>query len=162
LAVKQKRYIDTLTKIFRNRYKDARDSKDSFYKTLVKTKADTLRLLRLETDYTNKKLASFVLNDELGDKTIQTSKKIIRKYKPIYMSPTTKYGRAHFCAPFKIAGNLKIDTFWFNLIVIWLVSFLMYLALYFNILRKMISGFGDSGKRKKDSSFLIIKEISSW
>ena len=96
------------------------------------------------------------------EKSVQTPVRIIQKYKPIYMAPTTNYGRAHFCAPFKKTGNLKIDTFWFNLIVIWLVSFLMYLALYFNILRKMISGFGDAGKRKKDSSFLIIKEISSW
>ena len=162
LAIRQKGYIDKLYAIFRNRNKRAMDSKDSFYKTLAKTRADTIKLLRLETDYTNEKLAAFVMNDELGDKTVQTSKKIIRKYRPIYMSPTTNYGRAHFCAPFKVVGNLKIDTFWFNFIVIWLVSLIMYLALYFNILRKLISGFGDTGKRRKDSSFLIIKEISSW
>ncbi|MCX6260306.1 MAG: hypothetical protein NTY95_05640, partial [Bacteroidia bacterium] len=69
---------------------------------------------------------------------------------------------AHFCAPFKMIGSLKIDTFWFNLIVVWLVSVILYIALYFNVLRKIFSGFDKSNRRKSDSSFLIIKEISSW
>jgi hypothetical protein len=77
------------------------------------------------------------------------------------MPPTAKNGRAHYCAPFKVIGNIKIDTFWFNLAVIWLVTFLLYIALYFGILRKILSVF-DKSKSLKDSNFLIIKEISSW
>jgi|WetSurSiteA1Bulk_404760.scaffolds.fasta_scaffold00035_15 ABC transport system ATP-binding/permease protein len=161
LALKQKGYLYHLSKIFGINNRHSMDLRDKFLKTIAKNKNDSLNLIRLETDYTNKSLATFVLNDDMVEKSVQTSRRIIRKYQPIYMPPTTNYGRAHFCAPFKIIGNLKIDTFWFNLIVIWLVLFLLYLALYFNLLRKLVSGFGDANKRIRGSSFLIIKEISS-
>jgi len=161
LAIKQKGYLMRLSKIFGYNYRNAMDLRDKFLKTVAKNKNDSLKLVDLQTDYTNKSLATFVLNDDMVERSVQTSKRIIRKYQPIYMPPTTNYGRAHFCAPFKFIGDLKIDTFWFNLIIIWLVIFLLYLALYFNLLRNLVSGFGDAKKRIRDSSFLIIKEISS-
>jgi hypothetical protein len=145
---------------FRKRYKLARFRKDSLSTIIDANSSEKDTLWRLKTDYYNKELASFVLNDNMIEKSVQTSGRIIQKFQPVYMPPTTISGRAHFCAPFKIIGSLKIGTFWFNLTVIWFVSFLLYLALYFNILRKMVSGFGDERKRRRNSSFLIIKEIS--
>jgi len=102
------------------------------------------------------------LNEDALDNYVENQKRIIQKFEPGYMPPTSVNGRAHFCAPFKITGNMEIDTFWFNIVVIWLVSLLLYFALYFNILRKLVSVFGNTNKRKSDSSFIIIKEISSW
>ncbi len=155
-------FLGKLSKEFNRRYLHAVFRKDSVAETLEANMGGKEKLVRLKTGYFNKGLARFVLNEDMTERSVQTPRRIIQKFQPVYMAPTTNYGRAHFCAPFKIVGNLKIDTFWFNLIVIWFVSFLMYLALYFNILRKLVSGFGDNKKRRRDSSFLIIKEISSW
>jgi hypothetical protein len=140
------------------------DLKDSLIRTIATNRADSDKWFQLEADYYNKGLASFVLNDDptLKKKSVEKSDRIIQKFEPDYMPPTANNGRSHFCAPFKIVGNTEIDTFWFNVLVIWLVSLLLYIALYFTILRKMVSGFGDTNKRRSDSSFLIIKEISSW
>ncbi len=57
------------------------------------------------------------------------------------MKPTSKYGRAHFYAPYKQMGNIKIDTFWFNLMVLWIVTLVLYFALYYNLLQKLIGVF---------------------
>jgi hypothetical protein len=58
------------------------------------------------------------------------------------MMPTSKSGRTHFYAPYKQIGSIKIDTYWFNLLVLWLVSFGLYIALYYNLLQKLIEGLG--------------------
>ena len=53
---------------------------------------------------------------------IETPDRIIQKFAPVYMRPVSKYGRAHFYAPYKKIGNITIDTFWFNIIVLWIVN----------------------------------------
>ena len=95
-------------------------------------------------------------------KSIDRQRKIIRKYEPGYMMPTSKAGRAHFCSPFKVVGNIRFNTFWFNLAVIWIVSLIMYVMLYFSILKKIVTGFGKNEKGRVESGFLVIKEISSF
>jgi ABC-type multidrug transport system ATPase subunit len=155
-------FLGKLSKEFKKRYNHAVFRRDSITRSLEANVDGGENLVRLKTDYYNKGLARFVLNEDMIEKSFQTPQRIIQKFQPVYMAPTTNYGRAHFCTPFKIVGNLKIDTFWFNLMVIWFVLFLLYMALYFNILRKLVSGYGDNRKRRGDSSFLIIKEISSW
>jgi ABC-type multidrug transport system ATPase subunit len=160
--IRAETFLGILSKEFNRRYLHAVFRKDSVAETHEANMGGKEKLVRLETGYFNKGLARFVLNEDMIERSVQTPRRIIQKFQPVYMSPTTNYGRAHFCAPYKIVGKLKIDTFPFNLIVIWFVSFLMYLALYFNILRKLVSGFGDNKKRRRDSRFLIIKGISSW
>jgi uncharacterized membrane protein len=165
LAAEQIRnYLGRLSGEFKYGLRKAMDLKDSLIRTIAKSRADSDKWFKLETDYYNKGLASFVLNDDptLKKKSIEKSDRIIQKFEPVFMLPTANNGRAHFCAPFKVLGNFKIDTFWFNIMVIWLVSLFLYFILYFNILRKVVSGFGNTNKRRSDSSFLIIKEISSW
>jgi ABC transport system ATP-binding/permease protein len=165
LAAEQvKYYLGRLSDLFKRRKREAMDSKDSLFRKIAINQADSDRLFNLKTDYYNKRLASFVLNDDdpTLNKSVEKSDIIIQKFEPGFMPPTAKNGRAHFCAPFKVLGNLRIGTFWFNIMVIWLVSLFFYLVLNFNILRKVISVFGNTNKRRSDSSFLIIKEISSW
>jgi ABC-type multidrug transport system ATPase subunit len=165
LAAEQVRtYLKKLSTKFRQLRKDAIDSRDSLTRTIATNKTENEKLVRLRLDYTNKQLISFILNndDPFLKKSIEKSDLIVRKYEPGFMQPTANNGRAHFCAPFKILGNTEIDTFWFNILVIWSVSLVLYIALYFNLLLKIVSGFGDTNKRRSDSSFLIIKEISSW
>jgi hypothetical protein len=98
-------------------------------------------LVKLRDDYENEWLKTLVLG--YGDKVVmfETEDKIIRKGEPGYMQPDSKFGRAHFYAPFKMLGNLPVDTYWFNMLVIWLVSAILYVALYYNLLRRLLEYF---------------------
>jgi hypothetical protein len=64
------------------------------------------------------------------------------------MEPTSRTGRAHFYAPYKNVGGLKIDTLWFNVLVIWFTSLLLYVALYYDLLRKALDFFENARIRK--------------
>jgi ABC-type multidrug transport system ATPase subunit len=155
-------YLMALKIHFTSEKRAVLNSRDSLVKALTKTRSDSLEYINLKTDYYNKGLASFILNDDPGiKKSIERQRKIIRKYQPGYMVPTSLTGRAHFCAPVKVMGNTEIDTFWFNLLVIWSVSIILYSLLYFNVLKRLVGGSGESGRGKSDQGFLEIKEISS-
>ncbi len=48
------------------------------------------------------------------------------------MKPGSKYGRAHFFAPYKQIGNLKIGTLIFNVIAIWIMIIFLSVTLYYD------------------------------
>jgi hypothetical protein len=98
--------------------------------------------MSLKENYENAKLKEYLLDDFNKNKSIETPDKIIQKYTPIYMKPVSRYGRAHFYAPYKMIGDIKIDTYWFNIAVLWIVTILLYIALYYNALQKAISYLG--------------------
>jgi hypothetical protein len=54
------------------------------------------------------------------------------------MRPGSKLGRAHFYAPFKQVGNLKIETLVFNTIAIWIMTIILFVTLYYNLLKRFI------------------------
>jgi hypothetical protein len=54
------------------------------------------------------------------------------------MSPGSKFGRAHFFAPYKQLGDLKIETLIFNVLAIWFMIFILVVTLYYNVLKKFI------------------------
>ncbi len=127
-------YLDSLAGHFRAIRKARMILNDSIEKRIGRTK-----LMNLQKNYENEELDRLVLNWMSKEKSIELPHKIIQKYEPAYMMPLSKYGRAQFYSPFKRVGNVYIDTFWFNIIILWLVTLILYVALYYNLLRKLIS-----------------------
>ncbi len=111
---------------------------DGYYK-LRKELGGSEEIQKLQTENLNLKLSDQVRNITLGEKIFELDGKYIRQFEPIYMKPTSKVGRAHFYAADKKLGNITIDTFWFNILVIWLVSGLFYFALIYDVVRIMIT-----------------------
>ena len=131
-------YLGFLRKYFVNRMKEFGSSGDLIEKSL-EARIGKTGLIRLREEYENEKLKEVVLDRMSVDKYHETDKKIIQKYEPGFMKPLSKNGRAHFYAPVKNIGNLEIDTLIFNLLVIWIVSLILYLFLYFRLLRRVIA-----------------------
>ena len=83
-------------------------------------------------DY-NESLANIVLNRLTTSKIYDANDRLIQKADPVFMRPGSKYGRAHFFAPYKQVGNLKIETLVFNIIAIWIMVLFLFVTLYYNI-----------------------------
>jgi ABC-type multidrug transport system ATPase subunit len=115
--------------------------KDSVTAALI-AKIGKGAFLDLKENFTNKRLREILLDEYNTEKSIETSNKIIQKYEPVYMKPVSNNGRAHVYAPYKKIGKMSVDTFRFNIIVLWLVSLVLYLVLYFKFFKKVLgSGF---------------------
>jgi len=96
---------------------------------------------KLAEKYNNSRLEDIVLNQTglLEERPyIILKNRFVQKSTPIYMKPTSKWGRSHFFAPYKQLGNLKIDTLFFNIAFIWLMTGLFFLTLYYNLLYRFI------------------------
>jgi len=71
----------------------------------------------------------------------------------VLMEPLSRNGRAHFYAPYKKIGNLRIGTLWFNMLYVWWMNTTFFIILYFDLLRKLLNlferinipGFGSIG-----------------
>lgn len=135
-------YLGALKKYFSDRKKEAKSAKDSISASLIKAKGEKEMLL-IRNECENKQLRRIVLDIDNLNKTFRLPGKIVQKIDPGYMNPTAKNGRAHFYSPYKQIMNLKLDTFNFNILVIWLESILLYFALYTNVFRKMFEFFGN-------------------
>lgn len=137
--------LDDITDYFRSRFLEALSASDS-NKTAIENEYGHDFLPMLKNDNHNENVANFCLNLRSTDKIIETKSKLIQKADPVYMIPTSNYGRAHFYAPCKVLGNLHIDTYWFNLGAIWLLTLVLYITLYTDLLRKSITYFGRKEK----------------
>jgi len=93
-----------------------------------------------------------VTNRNVLTKIVESDEKLIRKHEPVYMVPGSRMGRAHFYAPFKKLGAMEIDTLWFNLGVIWVFTFILYVTLYFDVLRNILARFESVRIKKKQVS----------
>jgi hypothetical protein len=88
--------------------------------------------------YHNKSLEVLVLNSETKDFYRETPVSIMQKIAPIYKDPDFNNGRAHFLASEKRIAGRSFGTYGFNLTVIWLMCTILYVALYFDWLRKLL------------------------
>jgi ABC-type multidrug transport system ATPase subunit len=143
-------YLDSMKRIFysfRNRITSRKEIvRDSLQKATGKKAVVDMRY-----KYENEELIKLVLDQlNFGDKALDQGDKIVPKYNPGYMAATSKYGRAHFYAPAKQLGNLVIDTYWFNMLVIWVLSILLYIALYFKIFRRILDSIENLNLRKPE------------
>ena len=74
---------------------------------------------------------------------------MIQKREPIYKDPTNPFIKAHFYAPRKMVAGTFVSTLWVNVAIIWLMTFITYLLLYFRVLKKLLDLFEGSSPAKK-------------
>lgn len=104
-------------------------------------------LINLKKDYYNDFLADLVMNRQEISKIHETEDGFVQLSDPVFKDPKGHIGRAHFYAPVKQIGNYQIETYWFNIVVMWVFGLLLYILLITDGLRKMINKL--SIKRKK-------------
>lgn len=135
-----KSFLDSLSRHFSSRLNAVSSRRDKTYEKL-KSRLGEEGVYQLKQSSHNENLADLIMNKGAENKIIEGKGKLIRKKDPIFMEPVSRDGRAHFYAPVKIIGSWEIDTFWFNFFVIWIMSFVLYLTLLHDTLRKVIEYF---------------------
>ncbi|MFH2142103.1 MAG: hypothetical protein ABIJ97_06760, partial [Bacteroidota bacterium] len=96
------------------------------------------KYIEFSNKYNNKALEDMVLKRLEIDYIREADGELVQIKDPIYKTTESYYGRAQFYAPEKIIFGKKIDTIWFNIMVIWFTTLIMYVALLTDGLRKMI------------------------
>ena len=134
-------YLDGAEKYFIMLYNDGVSERELKYEQLVKKLGSEKKFNAFKSACFNNQLASVVTNEKDFQAYDIQNNEIRRLKDAVYHEPISIYGNAHYYAPLKKIGLVKIDTFWYNMAVIWLFSIVLFVVLYYDILRKVIAYF---------------------
>ncbi len=148
IAAQAKAHLEKLKSIYSEKYKKVRKENDNYINS-VKKEYGSDYLYDRKMKYHNKSLEELVLNTTVKEVFRETPNGLMQKVAPIYKKPDFKNGRAHFLASEKNILGSSVYTLWFNVGAIWFMCLILYLALYYDWLRKLINIGVFSFKKKK-------------
>lgn len=139
---KTKSFTDMVYKLYYRIVADENRSLIDQKKSAIIEKHGKDRYLDELNDNTNESLENFATNKVSLTKIVESNGRLIQKNDPIYLDPQhSSFFKAHFYAPRKNFFGVYIDTFWANVMVIWLMTILLTITLYFNFFRKVLKFF---------------------
>jgi ABC transport system ATP-binding/permease protein len=128
--------LDHLKTRLAHEHQNDNKQRENIYNQLVNKLGSIDKFIRFKQNYHNQSIADLVQNKLTFKRMSIEENQILQLKDPIYREPISNYGRAHFFAPVKSIGKYRIDTYWFNLLVIWIMSILLYFLLQKDLLRK--------------------------
>ncbi len=131
-------YLELLHKYHIKRYNKANILKDNIISEMQETPEKRKAFLKLKRSHHNERLEEFVRNSNEMNRIVEYNNRLFQKIDPIFKDPEPKVIKAHFYAPQKAFFGIYIDTFWINIIIIWVMTFLLYLALYYRLFKRSL------------------------
>ncbi|MCA1760582.1 MAG: ABC transporter permease, partial [Bacteroidales bacterium] len=133
-------YLDYSTEEYKEAYNKANNAREKKYMQVLSLfNNNPEKLEDFKDRHTNDKLEEITRDKYSADKIYITNNRIYQGDEPVYRKPVYKNGTAHFYSAYKYIGNVKFDTLLFNILVIWGFTFLLMVALYFDVLHKVLT-----------------------
>nr|HPM18927.1 ABC transporter permease [Bacteroidales bacterium] len=143
-------YVEAVRRYYVRFYNEANSLKDLLITTMEEK--DKSYFQKLRNDHSNVALEEFVTAKNETQKIIEYKNELVRKLDPIFMDPGPAFIKAHFYSPEKRIFGRLTDTYVVNVAVIWFMTLVLYIILYFRLLHKLLVSFESlSGKRNKTS-----------
>jgi ABC transport system ATP-binding/permease protein len=142
---KANRFLKVLKEFYVSRSQNAQLAKDELMARLTDGEENKVAYEKLKMKYMNEEVTKMVENTQSLDRIIPWDGELIQKIYPVYFDehrPAHRLDfRGNFYIPSKYFAGLKFDTLYFNLSVIWLMILVLYVSLYFELLKKAVTGF---------------------
>lgn len=139
IAQAARTYLDQLNKYYIKVYNDNANAKDKKIAEMNRTDADKAAFLEMKNKYQNESLSDLVKNATELDKIIEKDGELIQRADPVYLDPDNNF-QSHFYAPRKKVFGRYFDTYWINLSTIWFMSLVLFVTLYYDMLKKLLDG----------------------
>jgi ABC transport system ATP-binding/permease protein len=140
-------YLDQINRYYIKLYNKANQQKDERVNEQQRTPEERERFLRLKRAYSNETLEEFVTNSNEVERIVEYKGELIQKIYPIYLDPSSNFIKAHFYAPRKMVFGNFFPTFWVNVCVIWFMTIMLYLGLYYRVFLKFLDYLEQLGER---------------
>ncbi len=142
-------YLEKIRRYNIRLYNKASDERNQLVNEMQKTKESEAEFYRIKREYNNEALEDFAKNSNVMERIMQYKDQFYQKINPIYMDPPQKFIKAHFYAPRKQVFGRYYSTFSVNTVVIWVMTIILYLILYFRLLKKTLDFFEELSHRLK-------------
>lgn len=139
-------FLGILRRFYIKRFNAADQEKEKKIHAMTDTPEKEEAYEKFKVRYHNESIAEFTKNLGEPHRVIEKDGKLVQKIYPIYKDPDPEHlvdFDAQFYMPAKHFLNANIDTLLFNLAVIWSMTLVLALALYLDVLRRIIDGLGN-------------------
>ncbi len=132
-------FLNSATLVYRNRYNKAVTDRDAIYTEMVGSLGGADQFLAFKQQYYNKQLADLLTNEkEINNYSVHDGEMVPIK-DAIFRDPSEESWRSHFYSPVKIFLKNRVNTYWFDLAVIWIFSGLLFVLLYYDVIRRLLT-----------------------
>jgi ABC-type multidrug transport system ATPase subunit/uncharacterized tellurite resistance protein B-like protein len=146
LYFETKDFLGQLSNFYIRRYNAADKIKEKKIAAMTQTREKREQFEMFRQQYHNETVAELVKNIGETNRIIEKDGKLIQKIFPVYKSPEPENlvdFNAQFYMPAKHFLNVDVDTFYFNVAVIWSMTLFLSLTLYHDVLRKILKMLGN-------------------
>ncbi len=141
---KTKNFLAKLKLYYANQSNTAMNAKEKKIEALTLQLGGKEAFDKFRNSHQNESIGIMVKNQDDAIRIMESNGRLVQKIYPVYKDPEPDNFidfDAQFYLPAKHFMNATIDTLYFNIGVIWAMSVLLYITLYYNLLRKLIVGF---------------------
>ncbi len=147
------KYLRLLREVYSIRLSKAMAEKEELIKKLTDTPEKEQAFQKLKLAYQNESVNQLVEHTTDPARIVEYDAQLVQKIYPIYFEehrPINKFDfRSNFYVPSKYFLGTAIDTFYFNIAVIWSMIIFLYGLLYFEGLQKIVHGFNMHRKYRR-------------
>jgi hypothetical protein len=130
-------HLEELFSYYRDNYNKASAESDELSKSFIDTEEKKAVYMAQKDKYFNESLEDFVTNKNDVDKILEEDGELVQKTNLIYIKPVKKHFLgAHFYAPSKHFFGKQISTLSANVLVLWSMTILMCILLFFDGMKK--------------------------
>lgn len=144
-------FLNKLRQMYVNRYNAAVDEKNKKIEAMTNAAQGLEKLDSLRLTYQNDAIVTAVQNTNSTYRVIALDNRLVQKIYPIYFEDFEPVNaldfRTKFFAPKKHIAGTYIDTLFFNILIIWLMSLILFVTLYYRMLQRLILFFTTRRKR---------------
>lgn len=144
--IKTLEFLANLRRVYINRYNKTESEREKKIMAMTATPELEREFSLMKERFHNESISDLVKNTTETHRIIEKDGKLIQKIYPIYKDPDPDHlidFDAQFYMPAKHFLNRNIDTLIFNTGVIWSMTLVLVIALYFDALRRVIDGVGN-------------------
>jgi hypothetical protein len=139
-----KEHLESLKAHYANEFAEANNYKEKFLTYNLTSQPELFN--KLKDEYFNESISDIVRKVFEKNKILRDGDKLIQMVDPIYQmpEPESKFSfRTQFFAPKKHFAGIFFETIWFNIVVVWIFTVLLYVVLYLDLLKKLLNTLSD-------------------
>ncbi len=147
------KFLVTLRQYYGIRNAKASDEKEKLMMEMTKTPEQKAAFEQMRLKYQNESVIRLVENSTDPVRIVEWKGELVQKIYPIFFEdhrPAHYFDfRENFYVPQKHFMGRKFDTLYFNITVIWLMTIILYVTLYFEVLKKLVHALAMRRKYKQ-------------
>ncbi len=136
-------YLDKLNTFYSEKHNNASLLKEDLISKKIKAVGGKKQYEQLKLNYFNNRLDEIATSSLEKEKIVEDDNELVQIIDPIYKDPNNSNKligiNTHFLSANKYFFNKLIPTYYFNLIIIWLINGLLFILLYLDLFKRLFN-----------------------